>query len=122
MNLVASCDDRLYYWLQRADSVSHKVRTAGYYHDIVRAHGRCFELALAGGILPARAYFGLRAIVRQKRSVVSADDRALYEKDRRYVSSLLRSLTVRQRIQCAMLHGLRFLEVQLYNRTVHRRA
>ena len=122
MNLVASCDDRLYYWLQRADSVSHKVRTAGYYHDIVRAHGRCFELSLADGILPARAYFGMRAIVRQKRSVASADDRALYEQDRRYVSSLLRSLTVRQRIQCAMLHGLRFLEVQLYNRTVHRRA
>lgn len=122
MGVVASCEDRLYYWLQRADSVSHNLRTTGYYHDIVRAHGRCFELALADGIVPARAYFGLTAIRLQKRSVRTPADRELYEQDRRYVSARLASLTAWQRVQCTVLHALRFLEVQVYNRTIHRRT
>ena len=122
MGLVASTEDRLYYWLQRADSVSHGLRTARYYHDIVRAHGRCFELALADGILPARAYFGLQAIRFEKRSIVTSADRELYEQDRRYVCARVASLTVWQRTQCALLRWLRFLEVQLYNRTIHRRT
>jgi glycosyltransferase involved in cell wall biosynthesis len=122
MRLVASTEDRLYYWLQRADSVSHGLRTARYYHDIVRAHGRCFELALADGILPARAYFGLQAIRFEKRSVATIEERELYEQDRGYVSERIASLTVWQRAQCVMLHWLRFLEVQLYNRTIHRRT
>jgi len=122
MNAVASCDDRLYYWLQRADSVSHSLRSTKYYHDIVLAHGRCFELALDEGILPARAYFGLQAIRAQKRSVVTAADRAMYDRDRRYVVDRFASLTAWQRVQCAALHWLRLMEVQIYNRTVHRRA
>lgn len=121
MRVVASCDDALYFWLQRPDSVSHKQRTAGYYHDIVRAHGRCFELALADAILPARAYFGLTALRFERRSAASAEERALYENDRRYVASLLARLTPWQRLRCAALRIVRELEVQAYNRTVHRR-
>ena len=122
MDLVASCDDRLYYWLQRSDSVSHNLRSTKYYHDIVRAHGRCFELALRDGILPARAYFGLKAITLEKRSIHSSDDQALYDEDLVYVKQQLSALTVWQRMKCAALHGLRFLEVQVYNRTIHRRT
>lgn len=121
MGTVASCDDHLYYWLQRPDSVSHNLRSTAYYRDIVRAHGRCFELALAAGIVPARAYFGLKAIRLEKRSIATDADRLQYEEDRRYVASLLDSLTPMQRLRCAVLHGIRFLEVQVYNRTVHRR-
>ena len=122
MRRVASCEDRLYFWLQRPDSVSHNLRSTRYYHDIVRAHGRCFELALAEGILPARAYFGLKAIRNEERSVVTAEDRKLYEQDRSYVAQRVSSLTVWQRLRCTALHWLRFLEVQLYNRTIHRRV
>ncbi|GAA5199604.1 glycosyltransferase family 2 protein [Microbacterium jejuense] len=122
MRAVASCDDRLYYWLQRADSVSHSLRSTKYYHDIVLAHERCFELALADGILPARAYFGLQAIRTEKRSVATAADQAIYDQDRHYVADRIASLTAWQRIQCTALHWLRLLEVQVYNRTVHRRA
>lgn len=122
MRLVASCEDRLYYWLQRSDSVSHNLRSTKYYHDIVRAHGRCFELALADGILPARAYFGLKAIRQEQRSVTTDADRLLYEEDRRYVAARLSSLTPWQRARCTVLHWLRFWEVQLYNRTIHRRT
>ncbi|SFI64315.1 MULTISPECIES: glycosyltransferase family 2 protein [Microbacterium] len=122
MDRVASCEDRLYYWLQRTDSVSHNLRSTRYYHDIVRAHGRCFELAREDGILPARAYFGLHAVRFEKRSVRSPEDREMYEEDRRYVSGLLSTLSPWQRLRCAALHGLRFLEVQVYNRTIHRRT
>jgi len=122
MRLVASCEDRLYYWLQRSDSVSHDLKSTRYYHDIVQAHGTCFDVAVAGGILPARAYFGLKAIRLERRSVSTAADREQYEADRRYVDARLSSLPRWQRAQCAALHWVRFLEVQLYNRTVHRRV
>lgn len=122
MRVVASCDDALYYWLQRSDSVSHNLRTTRYYHDIVRAHGRAFESALGSGILPARAYFGLSALRFERRSATIAADRALYEKDRQYVASLKSRLTRRQRARCAVLRAVRLLEVQIYNLTVHRRS
>ena len=107
MRLVASCEDRLYYWLQRSDSVSHKLRSTRYYHDIVQAHGRCFDVAIADGILPARAYFGLKAIRLEARSVATAADRELYEADRRYVAARLSSLTPWQRVRCTALHWVR---------------
>lgn len=122
MDFVASCDDRLYYWLQRSDSVSHNLRSTKYYHDIVRAHGRCFELALRDGILPARAYFGLKAITLEKRSLRSGDDQKQFDDDLRYVKRQLARLTPWQRIQCAALHALRSAEVQVYNLTIHRRT
>jgi glycosyltransferase involved in cell wall biosynthesis len=122
MRRVASCDDRLYYWLQRADSVSHELKSTDYYHDIVRAHARSFELALEDGILPARASFGLTAVKKERASVRTSDDRATYEADRRLVRRLTSSLSPLQSVQCAALRWIRFLEVQVYNRTVHRRA
>ena len=122
MRLVASCEDALYYWVQHPDSVSHNLRTTRYYHDIVRAHGRCFELSLATGVLPARASFGLTALRLEKRSVADAADRARYEDDRRYVSALRARLTPWQRLRCSVLGALRRLEVQVYDRTIHRRS
>lgn len=122
MRRVASCEDRLYYWVQRPDSVSHGLRSTKYYHDIVRAHGRCFDVAVANDILPARSYFGMMAIRREKRSIITEEDRDLYAQDRLYVASRVRSLAPFQRVRCAAVQWIRFLEVQLYNRTVHRRT
>jgi glycosyltransferase involved in cell wall biosynthesis len=121
MNVVASCQDKLYYWLQRPDSVSHDLRSTRYYHDIVRAHGRSFDIALAAGILPARAFFGLTALRFEKRSILSSADLALYTEDRAFVAARLASLTPWQRARCEILNAARWLEVQLYNRTIHRR-
>lgn len=121
MRTVASCDDRLYYWLQRSDSVSHKLRSTPYYHDIVRAHARCFDLAVAEGIPPARAYFGMKAIVEERRSIRTDADRELYERDRHLVRGKVASLSLGQRVYCGALRWLRLLEVQVYNRTIHRR-
>lgn len=121
MRRVSSCSDRLYYWVQRGDSVSHSLRSASYYHDIVRAHARSFEAALAHRILPARAYYGLTALRFEKRSVRSSADAALYRSDRALVRSLAARLGPMQRVRCIAACMIRQAEVVVYNRTVHRR-
>jgi glycosyltransferase involved in cell wall biosynthesis len=118
---VASCSDRLYYWLQRGDSVSHSMRSASYYHDILRAHARSFTAALDHGILPARAYYGLTALRLERRSVRTASDATMYHEDRALVRELKARLSTRRRAICAALRLLRRAEVIVYDRTVHRR-
>jgi glycosyltransferase involved in cell wall biosynthesis len=122
MRRVAACSDRLYFWLQRGDSVSHSLRSARYYHDIVRAHARSFEAALSHGILPARAHYGLTALRFEKRSVRSEADAALHREDRALVRSLRSQLSPLQRVRCMALQLLRQAEVLVYDRTVHRRS
>ncbi|MDQ1204235.1 glycosyltransferase [Microbacterium sp. SORGH_AS_0862] len=121
MHTVASCEDELYYWLQRGDSVSHSLRSAGYYHDIVTAHAASFRVAQRAGITPARAYYGLTALSYEKRSARTPQEREQYERDHALVRGLHRSLSLRARAWCALLLAIRRLEVVVYNRTVHRR-
>ncbi|KQQ68806.1 glycosyltransferase family 2 protein [Microbacterium sp. Leaf320] len=121
MSRVASCSDRLYFWLQRGDSVSHSLRSATYYHDIVRAHARSFEAALDHGVLPARAYYGLTALRLQRRSIRTPFDAELFRSDRALVRSLKSRLTLTQRVRCMGLRLVRQAEVVVYDLTVHRR-
>ncbi|MGP6171509.1 glycosyltransferase [Microbacterium sp. A204] len=121
MRRVASCNDRLYFWLQRGDSVSHSLRSADYYHDIVQAHARSFDTALAHDILPARAYYGLTAMSLQRRSARTAAEAAMFQSDATLVRSLLSRLSTMQRIRCLALRLIRQVEVLVYDRTVHRR-
>lgn len=121
MSRVASCVDVLYYWLQRGDSVSHALRSTQYYSDIVHAHLESFDVALRMGITPARAYSGLMTLRFERRSAVTGVDRAIYLADREQVRARVRRLTFGQRLRCRLLYLLRAAEVQVYNRTVHRR-
>lgn len=122
MSRVASCSDRLYFWLQRGDSVSHSLRSASYFHDIVSAHARSFRDALDSGILPARAYYGLTALGYERKAARSADELRAYASDRVLVRSLISRLTWTQRVRCVSLLVLRRAEVFVYDRTVHRRS
>lgn len=122
MRRVASCSDRLYFWLQRGDSVSHSLRSALYYHDIVRAHATSFEAALANGILPARAFYGLTALRFERRATRSAEDEERYHADHTLVQALKARLTLVQRARCVALLLLRRAEVFVYDRTIHRRS
>ncbi|KDA06609.1 glycosyl transferase [Microbacterium sp. CH12i] len=121
MRKVTSCDDALYYWLQRGDSVSHGQRSVEYFSDIVRAHAKSFDVARSLRILPARAYTGMMALRLERKSVRSAADALRYEQDRSMVRSRLRGLSFWQRAACGALHLERLLEVVVYNLTVHRR-
>jgi len=121
MSRVASCEDALYYWLQHSGSVSHSVRATDYYHDIIEAHGRSFDRAMEHGILPARAYTGLKTIRVERKSAVTPADRAIYERDRKFVRARFNTLSRAQRLQCWLRYRLRMAEVKVYNLTVHRR-
>lgn len=121
MRRVASLADALYYWIQRPQSVSHRTKQTQYFRDIVRAHGRAFELSLQAGIVPARAYGGLMTLRLERRSVRTAEDERLFEDDDRYVRSLLRRLTLRQRLLCSAFFSLRRVETAVYRLTIHRR-
>lgn len=121
MRRVASCADALYVWVQHPQSVSHRERRTRYFDDIVRAHGRCFELALAAGITPARAYGGMMTLGLERRSVRDDADAELYREDRSYVRERVRMLSVRQRLVCSLLHRVRRLENIVYRLTIHRR-
>lgn len=121
MSSVASCDDALYFWLQRGDSVSHRERSARYYSDIVRAHLRSFDEARAQGILPARAYTGIATLKYEGRSVRSEVDARRYAEDRASVRERLRALGLWRRALCLAIFWERMLEVKIYNLTVHRR-
>lgn len=121
MSTVVSCNDALYYWLQRGDSVSHAVKSTGYYSDIVHAHLASFDTAMRMGITPARAYSGLKTLRFERRSAKTAGDRATYSADVAAVRARLRRLSVGQRLLCGLLYLQRAIEVQVYNRTVHRR-
>lgn len=118
---VVSCTDPLYFWLQRGDSVSHAVKSTRYYSDIILAHLESFDTALRLGITPARAYSGLKTLRYERRSVSSAEERRTYESDVAAVRERVGRLTLGQRVVCQILHLQRALEVQVYNRTVHRR-
>lgn len=121
MSTVASCSDALYYWLQRGDSVSHAVKSTRYYSDIVHAHLISFDTALRMGILPARAYSGLKTLRFERRSAKTPEDRALYAADVAAVRERVTRLNVGERLLCGLLYLQRAIEVQVYNRTVHRR-
>lgn len=121
MGRVASCEDRLYVWVQHPSSVSHRERGTSYFHDIVRAHGRCFDLAIASGVTPARAYGGMLTLDLERRSRRSDADDAMYRADVDFVRRRLHRLTKGQRLRCWLLHRLRRLEVLVYRATVHRR-
>lgn len=121
MSRVASCEDALYYWVQHRGSVSHASRNTTYFHDIVRAHGRSFDLALAAGIVPVRAYGGLRTIGLERRSVRSVGDAELYAQDRHFVERRVKKLSFAHYVLCVAVHAVRWSEVQVYRATVHRR-
>lgn len=121
MSTVVSCTDALYYWLQRGDSVSHAVKSTGYYSDIVQAHLASFDIALRMGITPARAYSGLKTLRFERRSAMTPADNAVYAADVRAVRARLGHLSLGQRVLCELLYLQRAIEVQVYNRTVHRR-
>ncbi|WP_341942542.1 glycosyltransferase [Microbacterium sp. LWH10-1.2] len=121
MSSVVSCEDALYYWLQRGDSVSHALRSAAYYSDIVHAHAQSFDVAIRLGVLPARAYTGMTALRFERRAAGTADELRRLEDDRRAVRTRVRQLSIWQRVICRALHLQRLLEIQVYNVTVHRR-
>lgn len=121
MRRVASCEDALYFWVQHPQSVSHSEKRTEYFHDIVRAHGRAFDIAVGRGITPSRAYGGMMTLDLERKSIRTVEDQAVYAADVEFVRSRVAQLSIRQRLTCWALHRIRRAEVLVYRATVHRR-
>lgn len=132
MNCVAHVDAVLYYWLQRTDSVTHKMRDAGFYHDHIDAVRANWDLCLEHNVLPARSYYTMVGNLRYERCALKSGENTLnggknsdaeiqkiyeknYAKDVEFAKSAVKKLTILQRAQCFTMACVRNLEKIIYD-------
>ncbi|RFD76859.1 glycosyl transferase [Gardnerella vaginalis] len=132
MNYVAHVDAVLYYWLQRADSVTHKMRDAGFYHDHIDAVRENWNLCLEHNVVPARSYYTMVGNLRYERCALKSGENTLnggknidaeiqkiyeknYAKDVEFAKSAVKKLTILQRAQCFTMACVRNLEKIIYD-------
>lgn len=132
MNYVAHVDAVLYYWLQRTDSVTHKMRDAGFYHDHIDAVRANWDLCLEHNVLPARSYYTMVGNLRYERYALKSGENTLnggknidaeiqkiyeknYAKDVEFAKSAVKKLTILQRAQCFTMACVRNLEKIIYD-------
>lgn len=132
MNCVAHVDAVLYYWLQRADSVTHKMRDAGFYHDHIDAVRANWDLCLEHNVVPARSYYTMVGNLKYERCALKSGENTLdggknsdaelqkiyeknYAKDVKFAKSAVKKLTILQRAQCFTMACVRNLEKIIYD-------
>lgn len=132
MNCVAHVDEVLYYWLQREDSVTHKMRDAGFYHDHIDAARANWDLCLKHNVVPARSYYTMVGNLRYERCALKSGENKLnggkssdaeiqkiyeknYVKDVEFAKSAVKKLTILQRAQCFTMACVRNLEKIIYD-------
>lgn len=132
MNCVAHVDAVLYYWLQRTDSVTHKMRDAGFYHDHIDAVRANWDLCLEHNVLPARSYYTMVGNLRYERCALKSGENTLnggknsdaeikkiyeknYAKDVEFAKSAVKKLTILQHAQCFTMACVRNLEKIIYD-------
>ena len=132
MNYVAHVDAVLYYWLQRTDSVTHRMRDAGFYHDHIDAVRANWDLCLEHNVLPARSYYTMVGNLRYERCALKSGENTLnggknsdaeiqkiyeknYAKDVEFAKSAVKKLTILQRAQCFTMACVRNLEKIIYD-------
>ncbi|MDF7663246.1 glycosyltransferase [Bifidobacterium sp. ESL0763] len=147
MGRVADIDVNLYNWLQRADSVTHRMRSASFYHDHVAASLRNMRLCQAEHVLPARSYYTLVSNNRyeQKAARIEAGGQsasamgatnpagtsattsdatnspsasAVAESDNSRTAQALTSLSLAQRLTCMALRAIRLFEKFVYDHKI----
>lgn len=132
MNCVAHVDEVLYYWLQREDSVTHKMRDADFYHDHIDAVRANWDLCLKHNVVPARSYYTMVGNLRYERCALKSGENKLnggkssdaeiqkiyeknYVKDVEFAKSAVKKLTILQRAQCFTMACVRNLEKIIYD-------
>ena len=132
MNCVAHVDEVLYYWLQREDSVTHKMRDAGFYHDHIDAVRANWDLCLKHNVVPARSYYTMVGNLRYELCTLKSGENKLnggkssdaeiqkiyeknYVKDVEFAKSAVKKLTILQRAQCFTMACVRNLEKIIYD-------
>lgn len=123
MRHVVDVNQVLYYWLQSGTSVTHRERSASFYHDNVAAGTANFRLCLESGVTPARSYYTVTGSLRlEEAAVCRAEGRgeSILHQDQEEVRQLLRQISPRQRAECSLKSRLRLAEKVIYDRKIHR--
>lgn len=124
MTKVADIDRVLYYWLQSPSSVTHSLRSMGFYRDNVAAGLANFELALDDGITPMRSYYSIWDGLRSEMAAASSDPQNLEElhQDRKRASALFHKMGFTRRALCTVATWVRHLEKLVYDARVKNMA
>lgn len=119
---VVSCDDKLYFWIQHPTSVSHNEKSFKYYHEILLAAMKNFQLSLDNKIIPIRAYYqcvphGLKHV---RRSIKNQKELEQFNEDVDKINKLIKQLGFRREIICFSWWIVRKFETFIYNMTKHK--
>lgn len=128
MESIADVNVVLYYWLQRPDSVTHRMRDASFYHDHIDAVRANWSVCMEQHVLPARSYYTmmgnlhdeLKAI--KQAELLSCDASkicyARYSEDVKFMRKAVVQLPWLQRVYCALLRRIRLIEKYIYDRRI----
>ena len=118
MDTVADINLSLYNWLQRPDSVTHKMMSVGFFHDHVVAASQNFQLCLENGVTPKRSYYTLTTSIIDEAVATDCSAKtnlAIYEKDQTECSAQLERLSLPQLLACEIMKKIRLLEKKVYD-------
>ena len=116
METVVDVDATLYYWLQRPDSVTHKMRSASFYHDHIVAAKKNFILCQENSVIPARSYYTLTGNLKDEgKAAKSSTEKQQFRIDQLQVSNLIKSLSLKDRMICNSLKRMRLIEKRIYD-------
>lgn len=119
MQKVADVDRTLYYWLQSSGSVTHKLRSADFYHDNAAAGIANFKLCLERGVTPARSYYTMvGSIAEERRAAGTTHELSRLREDEQQSQMLLHSLSPAQRLVCGGKRLVRLAEKHVYDHQI----
>ncbi len=119
MNTVTDIDTVLYHWLQRPDSVTHKMYSFSFYHDHITAALLNMQLCQKRGILPARSYYTLTTNLKNEKKALSEEaDKETYLNDLHSTKQVTQTVPLLQRIICVVYRQIRLAEKYIYDRKI----
>lgn len=119
MKIVADIDVSLYNWLQRPESVTHKMRTPEFHHDHIVAASTNFNLSLSQDLTPARSFYTLiNNFKDENRGGLGKEQSHVLRQDEKLIKELTSKLSITQIIICHCKYVLRKLEKIAYDLSV----
>lgn len=119
MNAVTDIDAVLYHWLQRPDSVTHKMYSFSFYHDHITAALINMQLCQKRNILPARSYYTLTTNLKnEKKSLNEKTDKEKYLKDLQNTKQAVHTVSLPRRIICLIYRQIRLCEKNIYDHNI----
>lgn len=115
--LVASVDSVIYYWRQSDSSVTHSKKSFTFYDDAFTAAKTSAAIALNNEVLPLRSVYHMKFFLKGSKSTKDFNQQR-YKSNEISLQRALSSLTIGERLQCALYTTLRMMENMVYDHTI----